>query len=113
VVYDIAAKLPAQPAARARRPFPSAAARAWLATHLPRVGRELLPTLVIALAAGMLGWLAATAAAALNVGPPMPAAMVVALRLARWTFVASATLWLFRFGFELELRRWRRQPATA
>ena len=112
MVPDISPRLPAQRSRHALAPFVSAATREWLSGHLLHVGSGLVPTLVIAVAAGMLGWLGATAAAALNVGPPMPGALAVAFRLARWTLVAGATLSLFRFGFALELRRWRRQPAA-
>ena len=112
MVHDISEKLP--PRARdARRPRVSTAMRARLTAHVPRAVRALVPTAVLALAAGMFGWLVATAAAALNLAPAEPGALVVGFRVARWTFVAGVAVALFRFGVELEWRRWRRQPSAA
>jgi hypothetical protein len=73
--------------------------------------RALVPTVVLALAAGLLGWLVATAAGALGWAGPGP--VVVGFRVARWTFVAGVTLSLLRYGIQLEWRRWRSQPAAA
>lgn len=113
MVRDISEKLPGQQSRGARRPLVSAEARAGLAEHAPRAARALVPTTVLALAAGLLGWLVATAAAALNLAPAAPGALVVGFRVARWTFVAGVAVALFRYGVVLEWRRWRRQPSTA
>lgn len=113
MVHDISEKLPRQQRRSARRPLVSPEVRAWLAAHVPRGVRALVPTAVLALAAGLFGWLASTAAAALNLAPAELEALVASFRVARWTFVAGLAVALFRYGVELEWRRWRRQPSAA
>lgn len=112
MVRDISEKLPGS-TKPPRRPRVSAETRAWLAEYVPRITRSLIPSVVLAVAAGMLGWLIATAAAALDLAPLWPTALVVGFRLARWTFVAGLTIALFRYGLALERRRWRSQPSAA
>lgn len=112
MVRDISSKLPRPQASVYSRPPLSAETRAWLGMNAARAARALFPTLVLALAAGMLGWLAATAAAAVHLAPGVPP-LVAGFRLARWTFVAGLTHGLLRYGTRLERRRWRRQPTAA
>jgi hypothetical protein len=114
MVHDISARLPAAPTGTTRtRQLGSAEMGAWILAHAPRIGRALVPTIILAVAAGMVGWLVATAAAALSLAPAAPGPLVVAFRVARWAFVAGVTLSLFRLGLALERRRWRREPAAA
>jgi hypothetical protein len=61
---------------------------------------------------GMLGWVYATAAAALNLGHPGEP-VAVGFGLARWTFVAGVAHVLLRFGIDLERRRWRGEPGAS
>ena len=113
MVHDISVKLPGQQATSERKPIVSAEVRTWLAEHLPRGLRALVPSVVLALAAGLFGWLAATAAAALGLASVEQGALVVGVRVARWTFVAGVAVAMARFGVLLEWRRWRRQPSAA
>jgi hypothetical protein len=66
---------------------------------------------LIAVAAGMLGWVTATAAAAFNLGAHAP--LAVGIGVARWTFVAGVGHVLLRLGIQLERQRWRREPSAA
>jgi hypothetical protein len=109
MVIDISDRLPAGPQVREQPRLLSREALAWMATRASIAARAIIPTLLIALAMGMLGWAMATAAGALNLGRPGDP-VAVAVGVARWTLVAGVAQVLLRFGIGLERRRWRGEP---